>query len=524
MKQNPEPKIVKLYHQLFEEENLNVVKTDEFFLLRPHLQHLGSLFNGWPDDETLQKKKHIIQALISSILRILEGEQGLKVFNACQTLGVITNFVGKKVESIPQAQCLLLPGTPEDFAKVFSQRCRDVIIGDSSLTLKTCFLNTLLTIWSSFPKCLNNPLIINFCILLQLVEESKQNQFKKRLSELEDNIGIIPPHTHDHIITDQEQQISNGNNSNVFSLFLSFSSFVFADFDSKQQQDQTKLCLLILWHIINEPYVQNAIQDMHLSTNISLYKSPMLHRSASFAPISATPITLSTALLELLTDFNSTHLKHNFPFLHYHLSLSITHRILIYHKKCKIRLRSWRPLFNSLVSIINYLSQNLTKLPNDEAFHLLYRSLLVVNFFITYGDTFLPDAAAYDFLYYEISRQSTVFARLGKICKNDDEEQLFQVDKTCECFPKVANQLINILSIIEHIRPKLEVLAHSYLTEEQVINIVQQCFNDLTLKLYEGLENVEFKDEKNLENFLESLTEDMPHSVNAFWSEKIDFC
>uniref|UniRef100_A0AC34F270 Uncharacterized protein n=1 Tax=Panagrolaimus sp. ES5 TaxID=591445 RepID=A0AC34F270_9BILA len=428
MKQNPEPKIVKLYHQLFEEENFNVVKTDEFFLLRPHLQHLGSLFNSWKDDETLQKKKPIIQALVSSILRILEGEQGLKLFNACQTLGIITYFVGKKVESIPQAQCLLLPGTPEDFAKIFSQRCRDVIIGDSSLTLKICFLNTLLTFWSSFPKCLNNPLMFAFAnddifdalvtvfsfpdlkpieepavsifvILLQLVEESKQNQFKERLSGLEDNIGIIPPHTHDHIITDQEQPISNGNNSNVFSLFLSFSSFVFADFDSKQQQDQTKLCLLILWHIINEPYVQNAIQDMHLSTNISLYKSPMLHRSASFAPISATPITLSTALLELLTDFNSTHLKHNFPFLHY--------------------------------------------------------------------------------------QQSTVFSRLGKICKDDNEEQVFQVNKTCEYFPKVANQLINILSIIEHIRPKLEVLAHSYPTEEQ--------------------------------------TEDMPHSVNAFWSEKIDY-
>jgi hypothetical protein len=54
-----------------------------------------------------------------------------------------------------------------------------------------------------------------------------------------------------------------------------------------------------------------------------------------------------------------------------------------------------------------------------------------VNFFITYGDTFLPDAAAYDFLYYEISRQSTVFTKLGNICKDDDEEeQQHIIDKT----------------------------------------------------------------------------------------------
>ena len=33
----------------------------------------------------------------------------------------------------------------------------------------------------------------------------------------------------------------------------------------------------------------------------------------------------------------------------------------------------------------------------------------------------------------------------------------------------------------------------------QVINIVQECFNDLTLKLYAGLETVERKDEKDFE-------------------------
>lgn len=55
-----------------------------------------------------------------------------------------------------------MPGTPEEFTKVFSQRCRDIIVGDSSIILKNCFLNTLLTFWSSFPKCTNNPLMFAF--------------------------------------------------------------------------------------------------------------------------------------------------------------------------------------------------------------------------------------------------------------------------------------------------------------------------------------------------------------------------
>lgn len=75
--------------------------------------------------------------------------------------------------------------------------------------------------------------------------------------------------------------------------------------------------MLILWHIVDEPYVQSTMQDVHLANRVSLYKPAMLHRSAAFEPISSDPTTLSTALLELLTDFNATHLMQSFPFSHY---------------------------------------------------------------------------------------------------------------------------------------------------------------------------------------------------------------
>lgn len=61
------------------------------------------------------------------------------------------------------------------------------------------------------------------------------------------------------------------------------------------------------------------MQDVHLANRISLYKPALLHRAASFEPISPTSTTLSTALLELLTDFNSAHLMQQFPFFHYQL-------------------------------------------------------------------------------------------------------------------------------------------------------------------------------------------------------------
>uniref|UniRef100_A0A7E4ULY1 DUF1741 domain-containing protein n=1 Tax=Panagrellus redivivus TaxID=6233 RepID=A0A7E4ULY1_PANRE len=264
------------------------------------------------------------------------------------------------------------------------------------------------------------------------------------------------------------------------------------------------------------------MQDIHLATAVALYKAPMRHRPASYEPVMPTPYTLSTALLELLTDFNSTHLMVQFPFAHYHYSLSILHLILIYHKKCRIRLKSWRPLFNSLASLINFLTQTAPKVqPASGVFRLVARVLLVLNFFITYGDTFLPDAAAYDSLYYEISRQDSIFLKLATLIEEAKSNPIFEGSD--EYLTKVSNQLLNILSIIEHVRPKLEVLARSYPTEEQVIAIVQECFNGLTLKLYDGLEVVEHFEEPDDEAALTTLTEKITLQNGPHWAELLDY-
>jgi len=174
-----------------------------------------------------------------------------------------------------------------------------------------------------------------------------------------------------------------------------------------------------------------------------------------------------------------------------------------------------------LVSIVHFLTQNANKLPVDDTFSLLHQALLVANFFITYGDTFLPDAAAYDFLYYEISRQSSVFTKLKTVALEKIEDPSFSGSKPI--LDKVNNQLINILSIVEHIRPKLEILAHSYPSEEQVISIVQGCFQDLTLKLYEGLECVDQPEDSQQKELLDVVTENMPLPVTPFWAEKMDY-
>uniref|UniRef100_A0A914CK22 Armadillo-like helical domain-containing protein n=1 Tax=Acrobeloides nanus TaxID=290746 RepID=A0A914CK22_9BILA len=88
---------------------------------------------------------------------------------------------------------------------------------------------------------------------------------------------------------------------------------------------------------------------------------------------------------------------------------------------------------------------------------------------------------------------------------------------------EVDNQLFNILSIIRHIRPKLESISLSYPTEEQVIDVVQNCFSDLTLKLYDGLEYVDRWEDLNVDEFLVSIAESALAPMNFDWGDEIPY-
>jgi hypothetical protein len=191
--------------------------------------------------------------------------------------------------------------------------------------------------------------------------------------------------------------------------------------------------------------------------------------------------------------------------------------VLIYEKKCKIRTKVWNGVFNAMVSLLNYLIQCQHRLNIVQSLRLQHQVLVVLNYFITFGDAFLPNPAAYDFLYYEIARQDNVFHRLAQAVAEFSKEADFG-----EWPSKVENQLVNILSIIKHIRPMLENVSLTYPTEEQVIKLVQDSFVDLTLKLFDGLEVVERWDEVDVEKLPLSLTKNAITIPKVDWNREMD--
>lgn len=72
------------------------------------------------------------------------------------------------------------------------------------------------------------------------------------------------------------------------------------------------------------------------------------------------------------------------------------------------------PIPAALVAVIKFLLQNEHTLLERgcDIFTLSAQAVCVMNLFITFGDTFLPDPSSYDELYYEIIREHGTFDSL----------------------------------------------------------------------------------------------------------------
>lgn len=95
----------------------------------------------------------------------------------------------------------------------------------------------------------------------------------------------------------------------------------------------------------------------------------------------------------------------------YVLCIGIIQRILCYQKKCRIRVNYvWKDLWTALISLLRFILQNENYLGKKmNIFELCIKIVNILNFFITYGDNFLPTPGSYDELYYEIIRMHQIF-------------------------------------------------------------------------------------------------------------------
>uniref|UniRef100_A0A182PW80 DUF1741 domain-containing protein n=1 Tax=Anopheles epiroticus TaxID=199890 RepID=A0A182PW80_9DIPT len=269
-------------------------------------------------------------------------------------------------------------------------------------------------------------------------------------------------------------------------------SIVMQDHKSELSAINLKLCLLILTCIAEDQYANSMMHDTNLTFKVSLHRAHMRHRKLTSEKVSK-PQPLANTLLDLLVEFIVSHLLKKFPIELYLLCIGIIHRVIIYQKRCRVRIAyHWKELWTAMISLLKFLiyqEQNLMKRCN--IFELALQVINIFNLFITYGDTFLATTNSYDELYYELNREEKVFSELHAMVLRyaSIQDCDYKEDSI-----RLLNALSNILAIIKHFQMKIkEWLASQSLstpTEQQILEQIQKNY-DLTLKLQDSLDQYE---------------------------------
>ena len=197
---------------------------------------------------------------------------------------------------------------------------------------------------------------------------------------------------------------------NLLVTFLEYISIAMQDTKSDVAHSNVTLCFIILACVTEDQYAAALMHDPNLVFKVKLHRTPMRHRKAAVEPPSHGR-SLACSLLDLMIEFIRSHLMKRLPVELHLLALSTIHRLLVYQKRCRVRINyNWRDLWSSLIALLKFMVANESNLIKKvNVFTICAQVVTIFNVFITYGDTFLPSASSYDELYYELVRCHQTF-------------------------------------------------------------------------------------------------------------------
>lgn len=134
----------------------------------------------------------------------------------------------------------------------------------------------------------------------------------------------------------------------------------------------------------------------------------------------------------------------------------------------------------------------------DNYIIILLKVVAIFNIFITFGDTFLPNPEAYDYLYYDVLRMRQIFENLALFAN-----RYISIPEWKEHVTRLIFQMSNLKSIISHFGPKIDTWSQanhiSSLSEQQVLDVVRANYDTLILKLEDNLDQYERYSERPYE-------------------------
>lgn len=200
----------------------------------------------------------------------------------------------------------------------------------------------------------------NNALLLALYENIHLNRnFVTTLAHTQNESSPPSPsntlaHNAGHQVPDLASAPSFLTPTNLFVAVFQYCSIVMKDHQKTESITNLKLCLLILTCISEDQYANTMMHDSNLTFKVILHRAQMRHRKL---PIDKTSKPLAATLIDLLVEFIVSHMfKQKFPMELYLLSIGIIHRLIVYQKRCRVRLNyDWKILWAALMNLLKFL-------------------------------------------------------------------------------------------------------------------------------------------------------------------------
>eukprot|EP01147_Barroeca_monosierra_P005788 gene5788-7284_t len=263
---------------------------------------------------------------------------------------------------------------------------------------------------------------------------------------------------------------------------------VLAQFDNQQMFCVLLSVLLLSSCMTQDDHINAYLHDSNIKAPFYLRRAEMRHRGTNAEIKTQGP--MATSIFDLCIEYIISHMTRSLELHTYRRCLEVIHRLLCYQKNKRVRLNyDWESLWTSLTGLLKFIIQNKEHfLATFDVFDFISKIITIINLFITYGDTFLPDPNTYDLLYYEIIRERKHYDTLKDLATR---HRLFH-EKYADSAARIDTEMCNIRDIIDHFAPKiaawLATNKEETLDPDRVLGIVRENYETLTLKLQDSLD------------------------------------
>lgn len=169
------------------------------------------------------------------------------------------------------------------------------------------------------------------------------------------------------------------------------------------------LNLISLRLIIEDPTLCKILCDPESPLPVRLCR-----QRQPFLPLNSAPRPLAASILDILIDAVNHNLRRRLDLTLYISCIGLIHRILSYLVFTHTRFAyHWSLLWQTLLSFLRFLTTYAPDFKNQssELSALLNPFLAILALSVSAGDTFLPDASAYDDLFYKLVEASNYLLR-----------------------------------------------------------------------------------------------------------------